>query len=109
MKRLTQLQQRTEDSALESSADQPLAGIRAQYLRLDPDEQRFLRRILRQAERLDADLADLHLFLPVIEICFYGTRSGGNTAYSLSPKQLRKLIGNWDRADRGVTPGARNR
>lgn len=99
MKRLSQ-QRTTVDSALEHSGKQALAAIREQFLRLDPDERRILRRLLRQAQRLDAALADLHLFLPVIEIYFYGVRPEGNTGQSLSPKHLRKLIQKWDAADR---------
>jgi len=86
------------------SADQALADIREQFLRLDPDEQRILHRILRQAERLDAALADLHLFLPTIEICFYGVRSGGNTGHRLSAQSLRSQIQQWDAESRGGSP-----
>lgn len=103
MNRLSQ-QQLTEDPALESSAHQALANIREQFLHLDPDERRILLRILRQAQRLDAALSDLHLFLPVIEICFYGVRSGGNTGHSLSPKHLRKLVRQWDEENRCGRP-----
>ena len=103
MKRLSQ-QHLTEDPALESSANQALATIREQFLHLDPDERRILLRILRQAQRLDAALSDLHLFLPVIEICFYGIRSGGDTGHSLSPKHLRKLVRQWDEENRGGRP-----
>lgn len=99
MKRLSQ-HRITSDSAREHSSQQSLAAIRVQFLRLQPDERQILRRILRQAERLDSALADLHLFLPAIEICFYGVQSGGNTAHRLSPKQLRKLIQHGDAADR---------
>ena len=84
------------------SANQALADIREQVLRLDPDEQRILQRIVRRAARLDAALADLHLFLPTIEICFYGVRSGGNTGHSLSAQGLRRLIKRWDAENRGV-------
>lgn len=92
-------QRRIEESAAEyATAKLALNAIREQVLRLDPDEQRILHRILRQAERLDAALADLHLFLPMIEICFYGIRSEGNTGHSLSAKRLRKLIQRWNAA-----------
>ena len=97
-------QRLTENSAIESSANQALDAIRKQFLHLDADEQRILRRILCQAQRLDAALADLHLFLPVIEICFYGVRSGGNTGHSLSVRSLRKLIRQWDAANREERP-----
>ena len=97
-------QRLTENSAIESSANQALDVIRKQFLHLDADEQRILRRILCQAQRLDAALADLHLFLPVIEICFYGVRSGGNTGHSLSVRSLRKLIRQWDAANRDERP-----
>ena len=70
----------------------PLDVIREQCHGLDPDEQKMLRRILGQVERLDAALADLHLFLTRIEFCFYGIRSESNTGYSLSARSLRKLI-----------------
>lgn len=62
---------RTEDSGMESPTHQALAVIREQFLGLDADEKRNLHRILRQAQRLDSALADLHLFLPVIEICLW--------------------------------------
>ena len=95
----------TEDLAENSpSADQALADLREQFLRLDPDEQRIFHRILRQAERLDAALADLHLFLPTIEICFYGVRSGGNTGHRLSAQSLRSLIQQWSAESRGDSP-----
>ena len=97
-------QRLTEESNMDSSANHAIAVIREQFLRLDPDEQRILRRILRQAQRLDAALSDLHLFLPVIEICFYGVRSGGNTGHSLSVRSLRKLIRQWDAANREERP-----
>jgi hypothetical protein len=87
-------------SETDINADAALAAIREQFLRLDPDEQRVLRRIVRQAERLDLALADLHLVLPVVEICFYGTRANGNTSLRLTPQRLRKLLRRWAVADR---------
>jgi hypothetical protein len=81
------------------AADPIIADIHEQYLRLDPDEQRILLRILRRAERLDAALANLHLVLPTIEICFYGVRPGGRR---LAARTLRKLIQRWDTANRST-------
>ncbi len=87
-----------QSSAIDYPAsDSALVAIHQQYLRLDPDERRILLRILRQAERLDAALADLHLVLPTIEICFYGVSSGG---CRLATQSLRKLIQRWDAANR---------
>lgn len=80
------------------AANQALAAIREQVLRLDPDEQRILLRTLREIERLDTVLADLHLFLPTIEICFYGVTSRNDAGQRLSAQRLRKLIRRWNAA-----------
>lgn len=82
-----------------SAVDSTIEDIREQYLHLDPDEQRILLRILRQVERLDAALADLHLFLPTIEICFYGVEAGSRR---LAARPLRMLIQSWDAANRST-------
>jgi hypothetical protein len=100
MKRVSQSRRVEKQSEADPDTDAALAAIREQFLRLDPDEQRVLRRIVRQAERLDLALADLHLFLPVVEICFYGIRADGNTGQRLTPQRLRRLLRRWAIADR---------
>lgn len=72
--------------------DPALANIRQQLLRLDSKEKLILQRILRRAELLDTALADLHLILPVVQICFYGIRSGCHAGHALSPTRLRRLM-----------------
>lgn len=94
MKRSSQ-SRRVELPESEPATNAALAIIREQFLRLDPDEQRILRRIVRQAERLDSALADLHLVLPVVEICFYGIQPAGDTGHRLTPRHLRKFIQRW--------------
>jgi hypothetical protein len=76
-------------------AEDAKAHIRDQFLRLDSDERVIFMRILRQAERLDAALVDLHLVLPAIEICFYGISKQGEAPHSFSPRTLRKLMKRW--------------
>lgn len=99
MKRTFQKQLDQSSGIVFPASDSAIVAIQEQYLRLDPDEQRILLRILRQAERLDAALADLHLVLPTIEICFYGVSSGGRR---LAPQSLRKLIQSWDTANQST-------
>lgn len=54
-------------------------------------------RIFRSVERLDCALANLHLVLPTIEICFYDV---GADSRRLAAKPLRKVIQRWDAASR---------
>lgn len=81
------------------AVDSAITVILEQYLRLAPDEQRILLRIVRQIEQLDASLADLHLFLPTIEICFYGVGTGSRR---LAAQSLRRLIQSWDTANQST-------
>ena len=52
----------------------------------------MLIRILRQLSAVDQQLADLHVFLPVVDVRFYGLGEDMLQSASLSPDKLLELI-----------------
>ncbi|HTN75714.1 MAG TPA: hypothetical protein VL096_10730 [Pirellulaceae bacterium] len=82
-----------------------LAEFERQYWRLSPIERRRLRAILRDAQRLDEQLADLHLTLPAIEVRFYHWRSAEQPAFS--PGELLQAIAAWHAPEQRIVRRAK--
>lgn len=71
----------TSDSQILRRCRQIPAGERAELIR-----------ILRQLSDADGRLAGLHLFLPVVEVRFYGLGKDNLQSESLNPQDLLSLL-----------------
>ena len=66
--------------------------IRLRFQRMPQPERTQFIDILRQLASLDQQLADLHLFLPVIDVRFYGLGKDMLDSASLTADTLLELI-----------------
>ena len=76
-----------------AAAPQDLCSqIRDRYQRMPSEEKAQLIQILHQLTDLDEQLADLHIFLPVVDITFYGLGTETIRSATISPDKLLELI-----------------
>lgn len=76
------------------TADARWDQIREQYRRLSDCEKVRLHKLLKNAERLDRQLGEIRLILPVLQIQFLGLPST-TLPLTLHPEELRRLIKRW--------------
>ena len=77
---------------LERSQQQSHPEIRWRFERMPSTEKKKLISILRGLSQLDQEIADLHVFLPVVEVRFYGLGDDMLQATSMSPDTLLALL-----------------